>query len=89
MVYSEQMEHGSVKVADIDGVFDDIVAEVVGLAVLHAAFDPAAGEPTGEAAWMMVAAIDVGCNLALAVDCAAEFTGEDAASGAHFRDEDR
>ena len=45
---------------------------VVGLAEGHAGLDAAAGQPHGEAARMMVAAVVVGRQLALAVDRAAE-----------------
>ena len=33
MVEPQKLEHGGVEVADVDGVFDDVVGEVVGLAV--------------------------------------------------------
>src|SRR5437867_11840266 len=65
VVDAQQAEHGGVEVMDVDGVFDDVVAVVVGLAVDQARFDPAAGGPEGEAAAVMVAAIVGGGEGAL------------------------
>ena len=59
------------------GSADDVVAEVVGLAVGDARLDAAAGQPDGEAARMMVAAVVVGGQRALAVDGAAELAAPD------------
>ena len=53
------MQHRGVQVTDVDRVFDDVVAKVVGLAVVYAALDAAAGEHGGEASWVMVAAVGV------------------------------
>src|SRR5262245_18058773 len=50
VVVAEQVQDGGVEVADVDGVLDDVVGEVVGLAVDGAALDAAAGQPHGEAA---------------------------------------
>ena len=55
----------------------DVVAEVVGFAERHARLDAAAGQPDGEAARMMVAAVVGRRELALAVDRAAEFAAPD------------
>ena len=33
VVEAEQVEHGRVEVADVDGIFHDVVGEIVGLAV--------------------------------------------------------
>ncbi len=43
-------------VADVDGVLDDVVAEVVGHAVDQAGFDAAAGEPHAAGIRVVVAA---------------------------------
>ena len=40
---AEEVEHGGVKVADVERVFDDVVAEVVGLAMRVALAETAAG----------------------------------------------
>jgi hypothetical protein len=56
VVDAQAVEQGGVQVVDVDGVFDDVVAEVVDGAVGQA--DPdAAGQPDGEAARVVVAAV--------------------------------
>ena len=59
------------------GILDDVVAEVVGLAVDRAALRAAAGHPHGEAARVMVAAVVLVGQAALRVDRAAEFAAPD------------
>src|SRR5262249_13879924 len=59
------------------GGVGDIVAVIIGLAVGETGFDTGAGEPDGEAARMVVAAVVVGGELALGVACAAEFAAPD------------
>src|SRR5262249_50545058 len=56
---------------DVDGVRDNVVAEVVGGAVDDSRLDSPAGQPHGEAAAMVVPAVVVAV-AALAVDCPAE-----------------
>ena len=58
------------------GSFDDVVAEVVGLAVREAALDAAAGHPHAEVPAVMVAAV-VAFECALRERCAAELRAED------------
>ena len=77
VVDAQAVQHRRVQVVDVDRVAGDVVAEVVGLAVGHARLDAAAGQPDGEAARMMVAAVVVGGQLALAVDGAAELAAPD------------
>ena len=59
------------------GFCDDVVAEVVGLAVDDAALDAAAGQPHAEVARVMVAAVVVLGQRALRVDGAAELAAPD------------
>ena len=59
------------------GSFDDVVGEVVGLAVDGAAFEAAAGHPHREAARMMVAAVVLRREAALRVNRAAELAAPD------------
>ena len=59
------------------GFGDDVVAEVVGLAVDDALLDAPAGKPDGEALGMVVAAVVVARELALAIDGAAELAAPD------------
>ena len=44
MVDAELVENGGVEVANVDGVLDDVVAEIIGLAIDGAALDTGAGE---------------------------------------------
>ena len=77
MVEAQELQDRGVEVADVDGVFDDVVGEVVGFAVDRAAFDAAAGHPHGEAAGVMVAAVVFFAEAALGVDRAAELAAPD------------
>lgn len=72
VVDAEAVEGGGLEVVDVDRVFDDVVAVVVGFAVGDARLDAAAGHPEGEAAAVVVAAV-VGLGEGpLGVDGAAE-----------------
>ncbi len=77
VVDAELVEDGGVEVADADFVFGDVVGVVVGFAVGDAAFDASAGHPGGEAFGVVVAAVVVTGESALAVGGASEFSGED------------
>src|SRR5205823_4674017 len=55
VVDPQAVQHGGVQVVDVDGVLDDVVPEVVGLAVGDAGLDAAAGQPHGKAARVVVA----------------------------------
>ena len=65
------------EVVDRERVLDDVVAELVGLAVDLAALGAAAGHPHGETARVVVAAVVLLGESALAVDRAAEFAAPD------------
>src|SRR4051812_41527682 len=71
MVEAQEVQHGGVKVADVDRILDDVVGEIVGFAVDHTPFDAAAAHPDGEAARMMIAAVVLLGQAALRVDRAA------------------
>ena len=45
MVNTKEVEHGGMEVAYMDGVLSDVVAEIIGLAVVHAALDTSSGQP--------------------------------------------
>lgn len=45
VIDAELVEDGGVEVADVDRVFGDVVAKVIGLTVNLAAFDTAASHP--------------------------------------------
>ena len=76
VVDAEDVEHRGVEVAEVDGVFGDVVAEVVGAAVFDAGLHAGAGEPDGEAAAVVVAAHAGVAERALAENGAAEFGEE-------------
>ena len=57
VVEAEEVEEGGVEVMDVDFVFDRFVAELVGVAEGLAPLYPAAGQPHGEAAAVVVAAL--------------------------------
>src|SRR5262249_39054394 len=77
MVDAEAVEDGRLQVVDVDGVADDVVGEVVGFAVDDAGADAAAGHPDRETARMVVAAVVLARERALAVDGAAELAAPD------------
>jgi len=81
VVDAEAVEHRGVQVADVDGVYGDVVAEIVGLAVADARLDAAAGEPGGEALGVVVAAVVLLRQAALAVDGVDELNGTRTGSG--------
>lgn len=57
VVEAEGVEDGGLDVVDVDGIFDGVEAEFIGLSVGDAGFDPAAGEPHGEGLGVVVAAL--------------------------------
>src|SRR5882672_799514 len=73
VIDAEQAEDSRVEIADVDRVFHDVIAKVVCDAVGDSGFGAAAGHPNGKATGMMVAAIVVFRESALAVNGAAEF----------------
>ena len=77
VVDAELVENGGVEVADGHFVLDDVVGVVVGLAVGDSAFDSSAGHPGGEAFGMVVTAVLVTFEFALAIGGSSEFSGED------------
>lgn len=57
VVNTHQMQQGCLEVVDVDRVFGNVVAEVVGFSIGNAGFATASGHPDGEAAGRVVAAI--------------------------------
>src|SRR6185437_16684934 len=76
MVEAHEIKHGGVEIVNVYGVFGDVIAKIIGLAI-HAWLDPAAGHPDGETAGMMVAAIVIRAELSLAIVGTAEFAAPD------------
>lgn len=77
MVDPELMEDRGVEITDVDGIVGDVVGEVIGFAVGLAAFNTASGHPHAEGTWVVVSAVVLPGQLALAVDGATEFSAPD------------
>src|SRR6266567_8167543 len=57
MINAHQVEQGRLKIMYVDGIFYNIVTEVIRLSVAEPGFYTSPGHPHGEAAGMMVPAI--------------------------------
>ena len=55
MINAKKVEHGRVEVVHMDATVDDVVGQLVGLAVGDTRFDTATGHPVSEAVRMVVA----------------------------------
>ena len=77
MINAKSVENGGVEVADVDRVFDDVVAHVIGFTVDLAAFDAAACHPYAEATGMVIAPIVGLREGALGINRATEFASPD------------
>ena len=73
MVDTQQVERRGMEVANMNGIFDDIVRKVVCLAIDGSGFGTAACHPHRKAPWMMIAPVVFFCHSTLRVDCSAEF----------------
>src|SRR5687767_5058966 len=65
VVEAEEMQDGCVEVVDVDRIFYDVPADVVGLADDLPAFHAAAGHPEAERKRVMIAARDFGVAFAV------------------------
>ena len=74
VVDAEAMQNRGLQVMHVHRVRHNVVRVVIGLAKCHASLDSATREPHRETAWVMIAAVVVFSQLALAVDCPAEFS---------------
>jgi hypothetical protein len=77
VVDAQLVQHGRMQITDGYRIANDVVAEIVCLTIRHPALDAAAGHPCGKAAGMVVAAVIVAFQFALAINGAAEFAGKD------------
>ena len=77
MVESQELQDGGVKVSDVNGILDDVVRELVGLAVDRPRALAAAGHPHREASRVMVAAVIGVAQAALRIDRPAELAAPD------------
>ena len=57
MVEAELMQHGSLKIVHMHGVFDDVVAKFIGVPVHKARFYAATSHPDTKATRMVISAI--------------------------------
>ena len=73
VVDAQKMKDGGIEIPYVDGILGDVVAEVIGFAMDHASLDPAAGQPEGETAGMVVSPVGGAGQFALAIDRATEF----------------
>ena len=65
VVDAEQVQNRSLKITNMNGIFQDIVGKVVSLSVNHTAFDSASRHPEAETARMMVTPVVGWRELAL------------------------
>src|SRR4051812_20739589 len=77
MIEAKQMERSSLEVVNVYRVFNNVISEFICFTIHRTSFDTTAGHPDGKAAWMMIAAIIIGCHRALAVIGSAEFPAPD------------
>src|SRR5579864_6423637 len=77
VVDSQAMKNGGVEVAHVDRIFDDVVTILVSFAIGNAGADAAPSHPSGETSGMVIAAVVVLRQTALAVDCASKFAPPD------------
>src|SRR4029077_10975105 len=77
LVNTHLVQDCRVEIPDMHRVTDNIIAEIVRLAIDDPAFDAATGHPHRVAARVMVPAIVVAAQFALAIDGAAKFTAPD------------
>src|SRR6516162_252357 len=77
MINAQAMEDGGLQIMNVDGILQDVEAEVVAFAEDESRCNAAAGQPHGEAARMMIAAELPGRDLSLAKWRTAELAAPD------------
>ena len=77
MIDTEGLEHGSIEVIYMHGVFQNVVGVIIGKAVFHSCLESASCNPCGEATSVVVTPVAVLGQLALGVNRTPEFTTED------------
>ena len=77
VVDAEVVEDGGVEVADVNGVLDNVVTEIICGAVYEARLHAPAGHPDAEATGMVIAAVVLFRKFALAINRTAELTSPD------------
>ena len=61
MIEAEQVKHGGMQVADLDGIFHDFISHLVGLAVSNPCLNAASCHPNRERAGVMIPAHVLHC----------------------------
>src|SRR5947209_17817253 len=74
MVDAHQIENSCIDIANMHRIADYVIAEIVRLAIYHSTLDAPAGHPHGVTARMMVAAVIIVAQFALAIDGASKFS---------------
>src|SRR5579884_1918885 len=77
VIDAEAMQNSGLQIVNVNGILDNVIAVVVGLAVRNPRFNPAAGQPHCKATRMMVAAIVIGCQTPLAIYSPSELAAPD------------
>ena len=77
MVHTKQMQDRGVEIMNVNRLIDNVVAEIVGLAVNLSAFDATTRHPHREVARVMVTAVVFLRQRPLAIYCAAKFSAPD------------
>ena len=77
VIDAQAVKNGGLQIVDIHRILGDVVAVIVRCAIGDAWLDAAAGHPDGKASGVMIAAIIVGSQFALAVHGTAEFPAPD------------
>jgi hypothetical protein len=77
VIDAQTVQHSGVQVMNVHRVFYDVIAIIVGLSVSESRFDAAAGHPHRKAAGMVIAAVVIGGQLALAIDRSPELSSPD------------
>lgn len=77
VIDAEAMQHGRVEVMDVDGLVDDVVAEVIRFSVNNSGLYTATCHPLGVATWVVVPAVVGLRQSTLAIDSSPEFSAPD------------
>ena len=77
VVDPQAFQDGCIEVVNVDRIFQDVVAEIVGLSVNDPGLDSTTSHPLGVAAWMVVATVVALCQPALAINGPAEIAAPD------------
>ena len=77
VVDAQSPEDCSVEVVDVHGIFDDVVGEIICLAIFKSRFESTARHPHGKATSMMVAPMVVLGQFSLRINGSSKFTSTD------------